>query len=155
MREGGRERFDSVDDCWMVDERLNEGGFLGGIVLGMEKEREKGVVLSLFWFSSVMNWDEDIYICRICIGLSLILSRNERSSGSCFIRYCASSGRDDRKRRGIFLFRIILTIKLRIGGRRMKKFAFKCHNLYRLLSLVEQISRRRENFPSYFFFFFV
>lgn len=68
--------------------------------------------------------------------------------------YCASSGRDDRKRRGIFLFRIILTIKLRIGGRRMKKFAFKCHNLYRLLSLVEQISRRRENFPSCFFFFF-
>lgn len=32
----------------MVDERLNEGGFLGGIVFGMEKEREKGVVLSLF-----------------------------------------------------------------------------------------------------------
>ena len=82
------------------------------------------------------------------------MSRNERSSGSCFIRYCASSGRDDRKRRGIFLFRIILTIKLRIGGRRMKKFAFKCHNLYRLLSLVEQISRRRENFPFFFFFFF-
>lgn len=32
----------------MVDERLNEGGFLGGIVLGMEKEKEKGLVLSLF-----------------------------------------------------------------------------------------------------------
>lgn len=26
----------------MVDERLNEAGFLGGIVLGMERERERG-----------------------------------------------------------------------------------------------------------------
>lgn len=32
----------------MVDERLNEGGFLGGIVLGMEREREKGEVLFSF-----------------------------------------------------------------------------------------------------------
>lgn len=36
------------------DERLNEGGFLGGIVLGMEREKE-GEVLSLLWFSSIMN----------------------------------------------------------------------------------------------------
>lgn len=32
----------------MVDERLNEAGFLGGIVLGMEREREREEVLSLF-----------------------------------------------------------------------------------------------------------
>lgn len=30
----------------MVDERLDEAGFLGGIVLGMERERDE--VLSLF-----------------------------------------------------------------------------------------------------------
>lgn len=32
----------------MVDERLDEAGFLGGIVLGMERERERDEVLSLF-----------------------------------------------------------------------------------------------------------
>lgn len=43
-REWEREREGDLI-LWMIvngDERLNEGGFLGGIVLGMEREKEGG-----------------------------------------------------------------------------------------------------------------